>query len=548
MLFLERLFCMNIKILGQTDEYGYFDAASINLQESGDLIIVQAVGFVEGSRTIYPSLDHSPFLHIELLPLNNPQSFSSESGGQISFGEESSSLTSLTFPESSIIMESSGLPYNGSVNVFAHVIDPTTIFGLDQMPGDLTAIDAEGETVGLGSFGMISAELQTPSGEKLNIKEGADVLVSFPIPEDLVFDAPQEIPLWYFDLDRKKWIEDGKAIKTGNHYEGKVSHFSFWNCDLPLENVQFSITLKNPTGIPYVATTVKLKSSSGASAAGRTNVDGFVTGRIPKNEVLQMDIINDCGRIVYSESIGPYSLDYDYGILELNIVGGAEYEITGKVIDCDSDPIAGAQVLIWHENSSKRITTKSDGTFNYLAFVCDPTELSFEIQAIDLVNNIASNKTTEAFTGPLTDIGDISACITTDYEYYSIKVDTFEYTFLDSVSTTLDIGGSKFAIKGFYDDGMVVDGPFTITEISNLDFNAPGVYTQFADINHIYSTGFGATYEQVNGNYELDFTIHQVPSGPGYLKGSYTGIVNMTRIQTVVTAVEFSGEFSIWKE
>ena len=40
-------------------------------------------------------------------------------------------------------------------------------------------------------------------------------------------------------------VEEGFATKTGSNYVGEVSHFSWWNCDVPINLVDFCLTVVN---------------------------------------------------------------------------------------------------------------------------------------------------------------------------------------------------------------------------------------------------------------------------------------------------------------
>jgi len=57
--------------------------------------------------------------------------------------------------------------------------------------------------------------------------------ITMPLSGLLSAAPPTSIPLWYFNESNGLWKQDGTATKTGNTYVGEVSHFSWWNCDLP---------------------------------------------------------------------------------------------------------------------------------------------------------------------------------------------------------------------------------------------------------------------------------------------------------------------------
>ena len=100
------------------------------------------------------------------------------------------------------------------------------------------------------TYGMLSVNLFSPAGEQLNINPDFPATLTFPVDVSTP-NAPTEIPLWYFDEAVGYWKEQGIATKVGNQYIAEVTHFTWWNCDLPLDyvtvcfTVNGSITLSN---------------------------------------------------------------------------------------------------------------------------------------------------------------------------------------------------------------------------------------------------------------------------------------------------------------
>jgi hypothetical protein len=38
-----------------------------------------------------------------------------------------------------------------------------------------------------------------------------------------------------------------------------------------------------------------------------TNEDGFVCGAVPANEIMQLEVRSQCGDVLYTQQVGPYS-------------------------------------------------------------------------------------------------------------------------------------------------------------------------------------------------------------------------------------------------
>ena len=88
------------------------------------------------------------------------------------------------------------------------------------MPGALIADAANGNTVVLGTLGMMAVELTGASGQKLNLKQGSQATIEFPAVTDY---TPSQINLWYFDEEQGRWQEARwvEYSKNWNCKEGK---------------------------------------------------------------------------------------------------------------------------------------------------------------------------------------------------------------------------------------------------------------------------------------------------------------------------------------
>ena len=160
-------------------------------------------------------------------------SFVSGSGGTVQFG----TYGSVEFQADGIV-DASGNPYTGQVDVYGMYLDPTDENIFQTVPSDFYAIDQNDEQRILESYAMMHVELEGSNGEKLNISKPATM--KFRVPESLQDRAPSSIPLWYMDEASSTWKEDGQASLQGEFYVGEVNHFSLWNCDVPNTYVEIS--------------------------------------------------------------------------------------------------------------------------------------------------------------------------------------------------------------------------------------------------------------------------------------------------------------------
>ena len=219
-----------------------------------------------------------------------------------------------------------------------------------QMPGMLLAQNIQNEARMLETLGMLAVELRGDNGEKLNLLEGTTATISVPLDPETLAIAPNEIPLWYFDEDNGYWIEEGSATLQGTKYVGTVSHFSFWNCDIPAEYIILCLNITDVNNNPLGNILINIESEQNGSRNGITNVDGEVCGIVPANQILNLkyyyynycnnqEIPNSAG------SVGPLSQDTTLDIvLDSSEVTEQLEVITGVFNTCDGSAVVNGYV------------------------------------------------------------------------------------------------------------------------------------------------------------------------------------------------------------
>lgn len=141
----------------------------------------------------------------------------------------------VTIPESSLAKKD-GSDYNGTVDISVVYLSPTESPAMEPlMPGaDLMAIANDGDTVPLISYGMVNVEMSDEDGNPLQLKDGCEAYLKYPVPKG--YTSHDTIPLWYFNEESGLWVEEGYTTRQGDKYVGSVRHFTWWNCDIKLEN------------------------------------------------------------------------------------------------------------------------------------------------------------------------------------------------------------------------------------------------------------------------------------------------------------------------
>jgi uncharacterized protein (TIGR02145 family) len=339
-----------------TDARGFFLLEDLVCYEKGATISVSKPGYFPGSRTWIPTSGGRNRVEVQLLTDAVVGSFEAVQGGTI----QSESFTLQIEPNSLTL---NGSSYQGTVYVAMNAIDVTDIPSVcAQMPGDLTGIH-NGTLMALRSLGMAAIELRSETGERLQPASGMPVEMRCTIPAELQSTAPQSIPLWSFNESLGLWEFEGTAQREGNDYVGSAAHFSYWNFDVESLGVNYTLTVNYselPIGFyPLDNAVLFLSGASVGDIPGTTGSNGQVTGLVPANEVMQLQIMLPCGdgfQEVYTASVGPFTQDTQQTI-EINSLPYVS-TVQGYLQDCNGNLSAG---YVWLND--ERVVYVENGTF-----------------------------------------------------------------------------------------------------------------------------------------------------------------------------------------
>lgn len=417
-------------ITATTDKNGFFWTDKHLMNQNGALITVTKPGFFSASRFIHPSLGAVAKTDIVLVPKVEVSSFDATSGGIFTMKN-----TTVQIPANAIF-QANGVPYTGTVKVYGYWLDPTNEATFRVMPGDLRAEDAEKRTRILRTFGMVRVELETPGGSALNI--GAkNAHLSMAVPSAILGAAPADIPLWHFDEKTGYWKEEGSAKLVNGRYEGDVSHFSFWNCDLPANYIQLKGLLKDKGQHILGNTTIEIISQNYGTRYGYTNSNGHFGGLVPAGEVLTMKVKDACGTLVLTQDIGPFSTDTDLGVVTTN--NTLQYQvIRGSLTDCANQPVSNGLVMVSINNTLAQFAGNADNTGHFeIGFMhCSAIDTCM-VTAFDPKNKLQSSPLTQIFSGTALDVGVIPLCQQLD-EYIIFQADGQEEIYVQPLEFLQD--------------------------------------------------------------------------------------------------------------
>lgn len=387
-----------------TDANGFFNIESASVFSKFAYIKAHKTGYINGSRALVPS---DAINQIEIMLLKD------EPVATINSGEASTveliNGTQVDF-DGDFINEM-GQNYSGQVSVVLHHLSPDDENMTSMMPGMLFAENANGQARALESFGMIAVELKGSADEDLQLAEGSTAQITIPIPAG-ISNAPSTIPLWYFDELNGYWKEEGFASLVGNEYVGEVSHFSFWNVDVPFPTVELCITLVDELNNTINNQNVFLKRTGAdwtSVSSGTTNADGKVCGLAPANEQLVLTIRDfGCATNHVNLPLGPFSSDQDIILTVVENVSTST-TLTGMFNNCNGTGINNGYIKIYYSGVTKIIPI-TNGTLNEMFVYCSTSDV-YTIQGVDLDSNQSTDVYAGTFASPITNLTTLMSCL-----------------------------------------------------------------------------------------------------------------------------------------
>lgn len=413
----------------KTDENGIFTLKAVRLPARDAQLSVFKIGYFDFTRN-YPVSDGAKkIVNIQLLPRQLTATLNTAQGGTV----QVPGGVGLDFPAGSVA-RADGSTFNGPVNVYARYIDPTSENWFRQMPGDLRAINTEGRQLGLVTYGMVVVELENNAGEALQVAPGHTVELRMPVQPEQMGDAPSSIPLWWFDTDRSRWIEEGSAQLVGNEYVGQVSHFTWWNCDFQGERVFVNgQVFIGDTDRPLSGVAVRMCPQGSALTVGcgdgETDLQGNFAGGVPVGVPLELTVVlyspNCTNNVLYTQNIGPLTADAVLPPVIIPANSIQTFNVSGQIVDCSQQPVTNGYAKIVCNGATAYAYTDAQGNFLY-AYPCVLSPANFTITGYNLNLNLQSTPAVfNNASSPLA-AGALEACNNlTEYIQYTLDGENF---------------------------------------------------------------------------------------------------------------------------
>jgi hypothetical protein len=449
-----------------TDKYGYFEVKNMQVIKDAAVVTIIKQGYFKGIKTYIAKEGKAAFFRIKLMPKTIIGTINAASGGMIPLPNG----LSVKLLAGSVVTAAGNTAYTGIVNVAAFWINPAAADLNKIMPGDLRGLNAGGSLNLLQTFGMLAVELTGTSGELLQIANGQKATFTLPIPSSLSASAPASIPLWYFNEANGLWKEEGSAVKTGNMYTGDVSHFSFWNCDVPANYVQFNCTLKNSAGNPLSFTPVKITvSGTSNSAMGYTDSSGYVGGAVPGNSNLVMEVFTNygCTTPIYSQTFTTTNVNVSLGVITIPATSNLA-TLNGTVTNCASAPVTNGYIILQEGAIFTRFPLNNVGSYSFSKLFCSFPQ-TITLIGEDITNAQQSANVNYVVNAGTNTVGNIQACGITTQQFINYTINGTAYSFTAPADTFFYSNNNQSSL---YLSGSTLTPP---TSVVNISMNNAGL-------------------------------------------------------------------------
>lgn len=373
-------------VVVSTDERGYFKVSFQRAAASGATLIIKKTGYFKNYKTFIPTSGNKHFVRVVMTPEKEIGQIEGTNGGEVKTAEGAT----ISFPAEAFI-DGDGNSYAGTVSVLAHWYDPSAERLPESMPGDLRGSDLKEERVQLATYGMMAVELRGTDGQELQLAEDKPATINFPLPQELASTAPETIQTWSLNENSGYWIEEAAATLVNGTYVAEVSHFSFWNCDIPFRPIgTLKGALVNPNGKPLVGYKVCVTLiENSMTAYAWTDDNGSFSGIVPAETPLRINVKNECGQVIYADEITVAGDFLDLGLITVND-SGDDLLVIGNLV-CEGQPVSNGYAWILTKTGQTYVANvNQDGSFEILLSRCGSDKIT--IQGVNLDTGTTSDQ------------------------------------------------------------------------------------------------------------------------------------------------------------
>jgi hypothetical protein len=276
-----------------TDAIGFYEFDSVEVQD-GLILCLRRDGFTTNCQTVDVLEDEVSSANATLKALSPATMIDPTATAEVMDGEGTSMLS---IPANALV-DDSGNASVGMVSVSVTVLDASSADDISAFPGNFMAISTSkgGVEVQLETFGLADVRATDESGASLTLASGMSAELEIKLASNTPLTLGEEVPLWSFDEATGMWVEEGigtviaSSTGSGLAFSSQISHFSWWNCDQPIETKHcLSGRVVDGDGNPLAGARVEAAgvSYSGCSFA-TTDANGEFCVNVKRDSVVNL--------------------------------------------------------------------------------------------------------------------------------------------------------------------------------------------------------------------------------------------------------------------
>ena len=385
------------------DANGFLYIPSILMNEEGQVVKVEAVGFMPALFGVIPSLGDITYLKGRVVRSGDIKTFDAAEGGNILIG-----LSEYIIPPLSII-ELNGEEYFGKVDVKNYMRQSALFASLIETFGYNIFNSSDNKSYSLQTWGGHDIFLFDQEGNELQVKDGIKIQAKISVNSIDDNVIPGLFEVMRFNELEGNWEIDSEASFADGVHLTEISSFGHLRWSKKVETRRAKVKTPILLGaLTDILLMVYVDESNPISIA-KTNDKGFSFIDIPKEGLFRINSLIPCE---------PYSASYEYNIvdegseevIELNYNVGFDQaiKVEGSIVNCSGNPVPNGILEVNNSLQTQHFLADNEGNISINLPTCEVGQKSSRVY------NPSTQEYSETFyieiASGFTSFGEIKAC------------------------------------------------------------------------------------------------------------------------------------------
>jgi len=394
--------CIINDIIYPVDDNGFLVIPNILLDTKGQLVKIEADGYLPSIHSVTPSLGDITYLKIRLTQSQSQKTFDANLGGTFSIGDSEYNV-----PPQSVI-DGNGDLYLGTVIVenfsrssalFASRIGA---FPHSHIPGL--------EDQSIQSYGGHDIFLKDENGNDLGIKPDTKITASIEIKPIDNTVIPSDMEVLIFDEEASIWDVVDMSTMNDEKYAIEIPKFGFIRWGTRLLTTQAKVLIDSEDGPLTDIVTMVYKDGGHPISLAYSNDKGYAYVRVPKDEGFTIRSLTSCQPFITFNDYNAVGEATDDIVTLPRFTGFDEsVSIRGSIVDCNNQAVGSGILQIKMPLQIHYYMSDENGNFDISLASCETPTLKANVY--DLSTSTFSDEFEITYDASAAiDFGVIQAC------------------------------------------------------------------------------------------------------------------------------------------